>query len=717
MMFHRSSGDGSGDGGFLPLQFLFRALFRWWYVTFPVAAILAVLSAALVLITFEPQYRAAAILKIASYRPYIAYDTNEPELKPEEFIETQVELLRSPVVMQHVVHSAEIAALPEIRKQEDPVGWLVEQIRVQQVGDSELFSVFLDSHNPETAALLVNAILDGYFSVRAQDEALHNQRVIELLEQEKERRSEDIARLREQMRALSADVVGIDPFTGVAVGEAAQSANPLEAIQDRLTEAEAKRVELQSHIQALEEAIAEEVRPFAEVELEMALSESEEVRGMRALIARKKENLHRYEAAAAAGKEDPGYKALEREIESLERSLAHAVNTARPEISQQLKAMAELDRKDALTELQARLKAQTVVEEMLRERYREQLDKLGASGSKSLELEFTRAELKRAENAFEMIAGRAIALQTESRAPGRISLMQPAEPPESPIQSVPLRNMALAMLLSGCLPFGLVLLWESSVRRISDVGQLSKQSPLKVVGEVAKLPTRVRPAGLRSTRASSLFEESIDSLRVGLVLPEKYQHVHVIAVTSAVHGEGKSSISSQLAVSIGRSCSDPVLLIDGDLRAPDVHHIFDIPRGPGFAAVLDGSATLEEAIDKSWSEQVHLLPAGVLRKSPHKLMSMASLTSVLDQLREHYRYIVIDTPPILSASEALLIAKVSDGTVLCTRRNFSRESQVRLAYERLAAADARPMGAVFNGVPTRSYAYTYGSYDYTRDFG
>ena len=309
-----------------------------------------------------------------------------------------------------------------------------------------------------------------------------------------------------------------------------------------------------------------------------------------------------------------------------------------------------------------------------------------------------------------------MALTTESRAPGRVALLQSAEPPLGPVESLPLRNLAAAILASGCLPFGLALLWELSVRRISDVDQLSYHSSLPVVGEVAKLPMRIHTITPGGNRAMSLFEESIDSLRVGLVLPDQYQHMKVIAVTSAVHNEGKSSISSQLAVSIGRSTGEPVLLIDGDLRAPDVHHIFEISNDVGLAAVLDRRATLDEAIITDWSENIHLLPAGRLRKSPHKLVSVVTLKKLLDELRGRYRYIIIDTPPILSASEALMLAKVADGTVLSTRRNVSRENQVRVAYERLLNAGAHPVGAVFNGVPTRSYAQTYGNYDYTRSF-
>ena len=297
-------------------------------------------------------------------------------------------------------------------------------------------------------------------------------------------------------------------------------------------------------------------------------------------------------------------------------------------------------------------------------------------------------------------------------------MRQSGELPSGPVQTLPLKNLVAVILASGCLPFGLALVWELSVRRIADVNQLSQQAALPIVGEVAKLPMRFSHHGSGAVAGPwNLFEESIDSLRVGLVLPDHHRDVKVIAVTSAVHGEGKSSISSQLAVSLGRSTPEPVLLIDGDLRAPDVHHIFDLPNNVGLTSVLEGKAALEEAIVTDWSDNIHLLPAGRLRKSPHKLMSIAALDELLDELRPKYRYIIIDTPPILSASEALMLTKVADGTVLSTRRNLSRESQVRIAYQRLVNAGARPMGAVFNGVPTRSYMQTYGSYDYSRSFG
>ncbi|MFG0262605.1 MAG: polysaccharide biosynthesis tyrosine autokinase, partial [Novipirellula sp. JB048] len=385
-------------------------------------------------------------------------------------------------------------------------------------------------------------------------------------------------------------------------------------------------------------------------------------------------------------------------------------------ITDQLKSLAVLDRRDTLHELESRLETQSVLENLLSLQYEQMLGNAGESGNKMLELEFTRAELEREERVFELIAERSMALSTESRAPGRVALLQPAEPALRPIATLPLRNMIVAGLFSGCLPFALALLWELSAKPISNVDQLTHPSAMTMASEVAKLPVRTLALGSRHTKAMSIFEESIDSLRVELLCGDKHNHVQTLVVTSAVHGEGKSSISSQLAVSISRATGEPVLLVDGDLRAPDLHNIFQVPNHLGLTAVLEGRVTLDEALICDWSDHLHLLPAGRLRVNPHQLMTRDALHKIFDELRTRYRYIIIDTPPILSASESIVLARCTDGSLLCTRRNVSREGQVKIAQERLAKAGIKSLGTVLNGVPTRSYAKTYGSYDYARHF-
>ena len=121
---------------------------------------------------------------------------------------------------------------------------------------------------------------------------------------------------------------------------------------------------------------------------------------------------------------------------------------------------------------------------------------------------------------------------------------------------------------------------------------------------------------------------------------------------------------------------------------------------------------MDEAVDESFSAKLHLLTAGQLTTSPHRLMGKDEFSELVDKLKRKYRYIIIDTPPILPASEALVMARAADATIVCVRRDYSRVSQVREAFLRLQAAGIKTVGAVLNGIPSREYVSRYGSYYY-----
>jgi capsular exopolysaccharide synthesis family protein len=702
-----------------PRLFL-RAIVHWWWIAGPSALVLAVLASAVIWYLFKPVYRASVVIRVAKTPPRFVVELNKAPEDSEEFVQTQIELIRSRLVLGPVLGRPEIAPLPEVAEIEDPIDRLADKLRVTQVGHSELYQISYDSTNSESSALIANAVVDEYFNLRAQDDAARNQRVIELLEQEKQRRAGQVHILREKMRELAKQVLGKDPFIGTPTDAGLALTSPLSALQERLTTTEVEAKILEAQITALEESTVNEVPPPApESMVELGIEDSQEIRDLNALIANKRATLHRIELVAARGTDDPSYQRLAKEINHYEQSLQRARAAVRPQVAEKIKTFAASQRKDQLSEMRTNLEVQRLLEDMLRERYEKQLNDMGKSGDQSLELEFTRTELAREEKVFEMIAERAMSLQTEMRAPGRVTLMKRAVTPLKPVEPLPLRNLTLAIFASFCLPFGVAVLWEHSIRRISNSEQLERHAQLYTVAEVVKLPLRTRVMGLRPSRRTlkdvSLFEESIDSLRTSLVLPEDFKNLRVLAVASAIHGEGKTSVASQLAVSIARSCGERTLLIDADMRLPDIHRIFQIPNEPGLSKVLDHLYSVEEAIDTSWSEYVHFLPAGKLHKSPHNLLGSGALDALLDTVRASYRYIIIDTPPILSASEALVIAKAADGTILCARRGYSREAQIRIAHERLAAAGAQTIGAVLNAVPTRQYAHRYGSYAYARE--
>ena len=197
---------------------------------------------------------------------------------------------------------------------------------------------------------------------------------------------------------------------------------------------------------------------------------------------------------------------------------------------------------------------------------------------------------------YELIAGRLLQIQTERMAPMRVSLLRKAEVPSVPVEPYPLRNLALAILGGFCLPFGLAFAWETWVRRIGDSTDLPDAHGLMIVGEIAQMPRRMTARSRLDSRQGALelrvYQESIDNLQTTLTLSEQIGAMRFIAVTSAASGEGKTSVASQLAMSLARSIKERVLVIDGDMRSPNIHRVFQIDRDPGLAAVLAHDASL-----------------------------------------------------------------------------------------------------------------------------
>lgn len=724
----RSAGrDGSGySGQALSAGFILYAMRQWWKVAAPAGLLLAALIAVTLYALFEPTYEATSLFQIDDMTPYVV---DRPVRVSQRFVQTQIELIRSPLVLGPALVAPvrrwdrseqtweetekKIVSLPELQEAEAPIEWLKEQIQIKPVGQSELYRISYSGTDPEHAANIVNAVTDAYFALREQEDAKRAQKTLDLLEKERDNREREIRRLREN---VSQRTEQLDPAAGGRTVESLLN-DPMAGLPGRLITAEVEREVLESRIKALEELLKQPVE-VPKGMVEQAVQEHAEVLRLRAGISGKQAKLYEIKAKSARGEQDPAYLKLCAEIDQDENMQQELQKELQEQIRERLEQAQVFSRTQELADMRAEMQGYVATEELLRKRLQSRVSEVKDDNIESLQLEFMRAELTRAEQFHDLIADRAESIRIEGRAGSRVTRLSAARVPSIPAELVPYKPMALGLLAGLCLPFGLAVLWERMLRRVSDTDSLEKVSNLSVIGEIASLPSRKGAGGGSSSKRIGqdlrVFEESIDSLRTSLVLSEELKDVKVLAVTSAANNEGKTSVASQLAVSVARASGQPTLLIDGDMRSPDVHGVFEIPLSPGLADVLAGECAIQDAIVTSWSKYVHLLPAGKLGASPHKLLGNGKVKSMLASILESYRYIIIDTPPVLAASESLVLAKAADASLICAMRDISRGDQVRKACERLAAAGTRPIGTVLNGVPTKRYAYRYGSYAYVR---
>ena len=284
------------------------------------------------------------------------------------------------------------------------------------------------------------------------------------------------------------------------------------------------------------------------------------------------------EEIIAKGSDPPNLRALRKNIEADKEELVKVKRSMLPTVQARLVADSRKAQEGKISQYRDELETLTIQQQTLETKFRSKLANIKDLSGETLELEFARSELVRAENVVDLISNRIVELRTEKGRPKQVTVFTPAKAPSSPIEAIPLKQMLLFGVLSLGLPFGLAFLWEIRVRRVNDAMQLEQSSNLAVIGQIASLPaSRSRDEGGHDLL---LFEESIDSLRTGLTLSEPLKDMQVLTVTSAASQEGKTSVASQLAVSIARSTGEKTLLIDGDMRSPDIHNVFDVELEP-----------------------------------------------------------------------------------------------------------------------------------------
>jgi receptor protein-tyrosine kinase len=245
---------------------------------------------------------------------------------------------------------------------------------------------------------------------------------------------------------------------------------------------------------------------------------------------------------------------------------------------------------------------------------------------------------------------------------------------------------------------------DLSVRRVADAEDVTG---LSVVGMIPKMG-----AASRDPVSVAIGREAFRSLRTNLHFANGTPP-RVIAVSSATPREGKTTVVVNLAASLAEQLHrEQVLIIDADLRRPQIHRALGMEKGVGITDVLAGKATLERAIRVSpLNPALHVLSCGTHVANPSEVMSSQSFSNLVEALRNRFGFIVIDTPPLLAATDGAAIAKVVDGTLIVVRADGVDRLAVAHAMQQLRRIGAPLLGVILNGIGTRTgegrYAYSY----------
>lgn len=215
-------------------------------------------------------------------------------------------------------------------------------------------------------------------------------------------------------------------------------------------------------------------------------------------------------------------------------------------------------------------------------------------------------------------------------------------------------------------------------------------------------------------KQSFMFTEAYKSLRTNVLFSLPKDGCKKLIVTSALAGEGKSTVSSHLAVALAEM-GVSVLIIDCDLRRGKIHRLFDVKRTPGLANVLAGFADINSAVQKTSVDNLFLLPAGAVPPNPAELLASNRMQQLLDEFAKSFDYIVLDTSPVNVVSDALPLGALVDGVMLVVRQNYTDKISLDRCISSFEFADTKVLGLVFNDVETKKaskgkYGYYKGGY-------
>jgi capsular exopolysaccharide synthesis family protein len=228
--------------------------------------------------------------------------------------------------------------------------------------------------------------------------------------------------------------------------------------------------------------------------------------------------------------------------------------------------------------------------------------------------------------------------------------------------------------------------------------------PAPIIGHIFEQPEEMNKKRLYDE--ANLHHPIVDafrSLRTKIEFAEVDRPLKTILVTSADIGDGKTSVAANLAQSMAQS-EKKVVLLDGDLRRPNIHKYFDMAKDPGLVDLFVGRATIQDVFRFEEISKLAVLTAGDVPPNPTELLGSKKMDQILAMLEKVSDVVIIDGPPFF-VSDAMILASKVDGVLMVVRPGHTRRSLAKLSMEQIGHAGARLVGVVLNRIPLRGADY------------
>jgi len=297
-----------------------------------------------------------------------------------------------------------------------------------------------------------------------------------------------------------------------------------------------------------------------------------------------------------------------------------------------------------------------------------------------------------------------------------VRIVDAAERPRVPLRPNRKNDLFLGFSGGAALALGFVFFFEYLDSRIKTPDEMRDHLGLAFLGLLPMIEERhlARAYPVLHEGIPANFSEAFRAIRTNVLFSSAHEGTRSIVVTSTGPGEGKSMVAGNLAISLAQA-GQRVLIVDADMRKPKAHELMGVAQEPGLSNLLVGNVKASEAVQKSRVRGLWVLPAGRIPPNPAELVGAPRFRDFVNSLREHFDWVIIDSPPVMAVTDAALIAHHASGVLFVVGAEMTSRHTARRALEQLEQAQARFVGAVLNRVDLKHNAYYYSQY-YRREY-
>ena len=604
-----------------------------------------------------------------------------------EFLATEYQLIISRPVLEEVLRTMNLGGFPPFSISNDPAGVLSGLVSVVPVRGTKLVDIVVTSTNPTLAMRIANTVAETYVQLNLERRQQQATGGAEWLQ-------EEVVKTEGQMKAAQEALQGFKEKHQMVSLEDQQNVivQRLQELSSAATEAKTARLNGEAEWAEISRALSAG-RPVDSLPI---VRQSPRILTLEPQIAAKETELS--DRQKIYGEKHPAIAQLTEELTALrkqrEAEVGKVVEDARLEYS-------------AVQAKEQELQQALVEQERLA---------LGLNRLK-LDYENLNRQAQLSVDLYNSLSKRLKELEVvQSMQSNNVRIVDGAKLPDGPIAPhrvrIVLQGLLLGLVVGGGLAF-LQDLMTTTIRMRRDLEELVN---LPFLGHVVRVPL---PRGRRggalffSRHPDGVAAESLRAVRTTLefLLPERT--TQRVLITSSLPQEGKTTVSSNLAVSL-QELGRRVVIIDADMRRPTLFRTFQVPIEPGLSTYLQGQAALEEILQTPAHVQgVTVIASGATPPRPADLLASPKMGQLLEQLSASFQYILVDTPPVLAVADSTILSRVVDSAILIVRANRTTRENLSSTQRILTQSPLKFVATILNDIrPEYEYQYYRRGYSY-----